>query len=148
MPPKPGIFFSLFLFVFMINCTDDVKITKTSEIALFEAIHYPCETAKAVDKIMDEEFLDMHLYQDGMLTLVFKFSNTCGSAYTDSIVTADNMIQIALCDTSTTHYRCICTHRCTYDFELTNSEPVNINLLIKGYGQDDYTVCLDTLLVL
>ncbi len=81
-----------------------------------------------------------------LLNLDFRFINTCGSIYMDSVLFMQDTISICLTDTARSHARCICEHQCQFEFLVEGMDHIPLLMEIKFYAQDVYTACVDTLL--
>jgi len=130
---------------FIISCESNTK-SRNNEILSLNSEQLPCHTVLDEQQQLDNDNIINYNYENGILELIINFKNTCGSAYSDSLVLYDNEINIFLNDTSCTHYRCICNHQSIYEFDINDYSKIDINLYINAYGLDEYSVLCDTTL--
>lgn len=91
-------------------------------------------------------FLHDWFLNDDILSLDFRFNNTCGSAYQNSVSIMQDTISICLTDTARVHARCVCEHQCQFQFRVEGLDDIRLLMEIKFYAQDNYISCVDTLL--
>lgn len=148
---QPIVFFTiLVIYLFVAGCHKDSGTdgSGSSNISFLSYQDYPCGSYGGAAKLnSSDDYLYHYSYDDGVLELDFRFSNTCGCAYEDSVVIEDNQIYLFLNDTASIHAKCICQHRSVFHLRLPeNYESIRLELQINPYAHDEYYVCVDTLL--
>ena len=141
----------LLIFLFYSNCNRDSTSSEEKIDAVSYLNHYefPCNSPNTEGKSsVRDDYLYGYTFIDDTLEIEFRFDDTCGSMYEDSTTIDDRMIYIALKDTASVHYRCICEHRSRFLFGVGDTGWIRLILDIKAYAQDEYTTCVDTVLSL
>ena len=98
--------------------------------------------------LQNNDYLYDWQLNDDLLSFDFRFSNTCGRAYKDSVSIMQDTISICLTDTSTMHARCICEHQCQFEFLVEGTDHIQLlmEIGIRVDGEYVYHPCVDTLL--
>ena len=136
------------LYLLLISChKDSVTNGSDGDISFLGYQDYPCGSYESKATInSSDDYLYGYSYEDGILELDFRFSNTCGCAYEDSVIIENNQICLFLNDTSNVHYKCICPHRGVFHLEIDHYKSIRLELQINPYVHDEYYLCMDTLL--
>lgn len=137
----------LFLMVILLSCTGTNNSEVEDQLSLMTYEDQPCVTTKR-SKIVKQNYLDSWVLNNDTLKLVFKFQNSCGSAYSEYIDISGHDLHITLTDTATQHARCVCEHTSICRVHILEGSQVGINLDIKFYAQNNYSNCLDTLITI
>lgn len=107
-----------------------------------------CPPSSLGKVLQNSDYLhDWHL-DNNIIDLDFRFSNTCGRAYKDSVSILQDTVSITLTDTATVHARCICEHQCQFQFGVEGLDHIRLLLEIGVLTNDGFTYfpCVDTLL--
>ena len=133
------------IFIVFSNCGIDKN--QHTDFLSFE--DFVCGSGNKVAKVStNNDYLYDWQLDGNKLKLDFRFRPVCGSAYGDSVISGDKTIHIFLADTASIHARCICEHQSIFWFSIEDVESIGLTLDIKFYASDDYTTCVDTLIIL
>jgi len=135
-------YFLIIIFIVLLSCQKDQSI----EYLSFD--DFVCGPSKLAKELANKDYLYDWDFENGTLMLDFRFSNTCNSAYEESVSIENNTIHIALKDTAKSHARCVCEHKCLFQFKVEGMDNVRLLLDIKFYTSEEYVSCVDALLQL
>lgn len=126
---------------------NDILTSEFTSIKYLSFQSNGCISTNDLLKTNDKAVFDW-FYLNGSLRIGVSFSTHCSASLKDSVLIANNIINIFLADTSTIGSRCICPHREVFDFRVSGNKKLEITFSYMSYSKTEFYVLADTTIYL